>query len=309
MVNAASESTPPLSVIIPLYNKRRTVLRAIDSILAQAVAAEIIVVDDGSTDGSAELVADRYRDRLTLVKQSNSGPGAARNRGVALSSSELVGFLDADDEWEQGFAEAALVALSRNPQVAAYVCGYDAGAFADVRPNKVALLGYDGPNTLPSSDDGEYLKLHVDAMHSSCVVVRKSTFKCLGGFFTDNSCRYGEDSYLWLGLILREVVYWDPRPMVRFHVEDSALGFAQQVRTKPRPISVNGERLAAGLSPPMQHALKAIMRTYARHDFEMMWRSGAFGPAVCLGRRFGFVSPFSAFINPLRYIRRRFFKR
>src|SRR6476469_1661330 len=84
-----------VSVIIPLFNKRPSVCRAIRSICAQTIAAwEIIVVDDGSTDGSAEVVESLDLPQLRLVRQRNAGPGSARNRGIAESKGDLLAFLD-----------------------------------------------------------------------------------------------------------------------------------------------------------------------------------------------------------------------
>jgi len=86
-----------ISVIIPLYNKIEGVRRAIRSVLDQDVTAEVVVVDDGSTDGSAEAAAE-FGDRIRLIRQANAGPSAARNRAVAASCHPVLAFLDADDE-------------------------------------------------------------------------------------------------------------------------------------------------------------------------------------------------------------------
>lgn len=88
---------PAFSVIIPAYNAAATLSRALDSVLAQTwTAHEVIVVDDGSTDATSEVVKG-YAGHVQYVRQDNAGPSAARNRGVALASGEWVTFLDADD--------------------------------------------------------------------------------------------------------------------------------------------------------------------------------------------------------------------
>lgn len=88
-----------VSVIIPNYNYARYVGGAVDSVLAQTFPdIEIIVVDDGSTDASKDVLSD-YGDAIKTIFQQNRGVSAARNNGVAASSGELVAFLDADDEW------------------------------------------------------------------------------------------------------------------------------------------------------------------------------------------------------------------
>jgi len=92
-------STLTISALIPTYNRAGYVGRAIESCLMQTLAPqEIIVVDDGSTDGTAEVLAT-YGDKLTVVRQSNSGLSAARNAGIRVASGDYVAFLDDDDVW------------------------------------------------------------------------------------------------------------------------------------------------------------------------------------------------------------------
>jgi glycosyltransferase involved in cell wall biosynthesis len=91
--------TPLISVIIPVFNRERYLAEAIDSVFAQTYAAvELIVVDDGSTDGSASI-AQRYSPQLRYHYQSNQGISAARNTGILLATGEYLAFLDSDDLW------------------------------------------------------------------------------------------------------------------------------------------------------------------------------------------------------------------
>lgn len=93
------KNDPLISNIIPVYNGERYLAEAIESVLAQTYRnIEIIIVDDGSTDGSAE-VAKHYKSPVRYYFQSNSGAGAARNRGIALAQGNFLAFLDADDLW------------------------------------------------------------------------------------------------------------------------------------------------------------------------------------------------------------------
>ena len=88
-----------VSVIIPVYNGNRHLAAAVDSVLDQTVSPlEVIVVDDGSTDGTPRVAA-AYGDAVVYLRQDNGGTGAARNRGVEHSSGQLLAFLDADDLW------------------------------------------------------------------------------------------------------------------------------------------------------------------------------------------------------------------
>ena len=95
-----------VSVIIPAYNSEKTIIRAIKSVIIQTYNAwEIIIVDDGSTDSTIEVIENfldevlLHDNRIILYKQSNQGPSVARNKGVELSNGDFIAFLDSDDEW------------------------------------------------------------------------------------------------------------------------------------------------------------------------------------------------------------------
>jgi len=100
---------PNLSVVIALFNKAAYIKRTIESILWQTVLPqEIIIVDDGSTDGGGEIVESFQNPRIRLIRQKNQGVSVARNNGVKESKGELIAFLDADDAWKPRFLEVIL---------------------------------------------------------------------------------------------------------------------------------------------------------------------------------------------------------
>lgn len=112
------------TVVTPLYNARDYIRETVDSVLAQAdeenaVAFQYIVVDDGSTDGSGDLVAQAYGDRLTLIRQPNQGEVAAVNAGVAAAATNIVAIVNADDPIRPGLIRAAVHYLEQNPDVVA----------------------------------------------------------------------------------------------------------------------------------------------------------------------------------------------
>jgi glycosyltransferase involved in cell wall biosynthesis len=107
------------SVVIPAINAAATLAEAIDSVLAQTIAPrESVVVDDGSTDGTA-AVAGRFPDRVRYVQQPNRGPGAATTRGLAMLDTPFAATLDSDDLWLPQKAERQLACLEAAPEVAA----------------------------------------------------------------------------------------------------------------------------------------------------------------------------------------------
>ncbi len=106
------------SVIIPTFNRREMLVAAIDSVLLQHYAdIEIIVVDDGSNDGSCEMLAQRF-PKVCALYQVNQGPAAARNRGVAAAKGALIAFLDSDDIWIEDKIERELDLFKRYPEAA-----------------------------------------------------------------------------------------------------------------------------------------------------------------------------------------------
>lgn len=131
-----------ISVIMPLYNKAPYVAEAIESVLQQShPASEIIVIDDGSTDGGPELVK-RFTDaRIKLVSQANAGVSVARNHGIDIASGNYIAFLDADDRYQPGFLAKIVELITQYPEAGmlctAYTCFWDNGHKEERRLNNV----------------------------------------------------------------------------------------------------------------------------------------------------------------------------
>src|SRR5215203_2881736 len=108
-----------VSAIIPVYNSERYLAEAIESVLVQTYPShEIIVVDDGSIDGSAQ-VAKRFGSAVRYVFQRQAGVGAARNHGVELAEGRFFAFLDADDLWTKDKLQLQLAAFAADPELEA----------------------------------------------------------------------------------------------------------------------------------------------------------------------------------------------
>ncbi len=106
---------PFISVIVPVYNGEAFIAEALQSIVQQHYQPlEIIVVDDGSTDKTTEIAA-HFHESVRYVQQTNGGPAAARNRGLALAQGEIIAFLDADDLWPRNKLQVQLPILQNNP--------------------------------------------------------------------------------------------------------------------------------------------------------------------------------------------------
>jgi len=106
---------PKVSVIIPTYNRRPLLKKAIESVLSQSFKDfELIVVDDGSSDDTPHLISS-YGDRIVSIRRERRGPSAARNRGVEAARAEFVAFLDSDDRWDKDKLKIQIGAMENNP--------------------------------------------------------------------------------------------------------------------------------------------------------------------------------------------------
>ena len=114
-----------ISVVIPLYNCQKYILRAIQSVLSQTyLPAEIIVVNDGSTDNSEQIVLGINHPIVRLINQKNKGVSAARNRGINESKCEFIAFLDADDEWLPNHIETIVNLINSYPECGLFASSY-----------------------------------------------------------------------------------------------------------------------------------------------------------------------------------------
>ena len=106
-----------ISVVIPAYNCERYITRSIDSVLAQTRPVdEIIIVDDGSSDNTGEVVK-RYGGKVRYIRQENAGASVARNTGIEAATGDWIAFLDGDDEWLPDKIKHQTELLSRNPNL------------------------------------------------------------------------------------------------------------------------------------------------------------------------------------------------
>ncbi len=195
-----SATRPSVAVVIPAYNAAPFIGRALASVRAQTYPIdETVVVDDGSTDSTAQLVA-ALPGRVTVLAQANAGPSAARNVGVQHTRAELIAFLDADDEWLPTALETQVDVFRAMPTVALTTADMRAidEAGRVTRPSWFAAQGiastverWNGdpvPNAVASL-------VRKNFVSTSVVLVRRSAFLEAGGFRSD--LRYGEDLELW----------------------------------------------------------------------------------------------------------------
>jgi hypothetical protein len=206
------------SVVIPLFNKEKSVIKTLDSIVQQRCPAlEIIVVDDGSTDNSVNQVLALDIPNLRIVKQANQGVSVARNTGVGYAKSEFVAFIDADDHWSPFFLEEMRKLIKRFPEHEFFASAYQKvvgeGIYQDP---KLAIAGLDAtgcllPNYFDVSGHGDL------PFMASSTVMTKRLFKELGGFPVGEAM--GEDQALFSLASLNGGIVYSPLVLLFYHTD------------------------------------------------------------------------------------------
>jgi glycosyltransferase involved in cell wall biosynthesis len=219
-----------ISIVIPLFNKERQVAKTLQSVFAQTYSDyEIIVVNDGSTDRSGEIVASFTDKRIRLIEQVNSGVSVARNRGIVEAKGEFVALLDADDEWKPDFLSTLVGLLEEYPQCDVFAVNYE---FRDERgkvtPTIIRRLPFKGSSGVLSN----YFEVAANSNPPICsisMMARKSAFEAVGGF--PIGVKSGEDLLTWAKLACRFEIAYTTVPLAIFNV----VGYDYSEKPKREP--------------------------------------------------------------------------
>lgn len=240
VVAPLDERTPVIrfTVLIPLYNKRPHIERAINSVLAQTVPpSEIVIVDDGSQDGGYEFVQSLADERIRLYRRDRPGPGgyAARNFGIERATGDWIAFLDADDEWLPHHLETIEATIAQAERPEALVCvgtGYrnvypGGRADKDIYSRRAgARLAYlDFPAMLST-----WLAVGGSPIWTSATACRRDALLAAGLFPADR-CTRGGDKDLWLRIAAQGITAINPT--------NSAVYFKDSVNMVTKRSSVN----------------------------------------------------------------------
>ena len=205
-----------ISVIIPLYNQAGSIAQALDSVLAQEYQDfEIVVVDDGSTDGGASVVENYGDARIRLVRQANAGVSAARNRGIEEARGEYVAFLDADDEWMPEYLSVQYELVQKYPQCDVFVTNYEFhNEDGVVTPTRINKLSFD-------TEDGildNYFEVAISStppISSISIMMRKECMHKIGGFPV--GVTLGEDLLTWARLVCKYHIAYTRKVMAIYN--------------------------------------------------------------------------------------------
>jgi len=255
-----------VSVVMPTFNRKHVLRRALDSVFAQTIPeVEAIVVDDGSSDGTEAMIAE-YPRPIVYVGQQNAGPAAARNRGLKRAGGAFIAFLDSDDVFYPRHLEASLAALERSPE-AGLVYGANEVVDAEGRVVKVQV---------PRPEDrGRVLPglLFTNFVMPSTVVMRRECYEAVGGM--NETLRFAEDWLYWLKMAERFPFEQVGEVLVRFQrstVSASRLPIESLVAMNREMLDLAfaDPVLGPAIAPHRRAAYAAMHRAYAETALELL---------------------------------------
>ncbi len=267
---------PSVSVIIPTYNRLRYVREALDSVVAQTVrVAQTIVIDDGSQEDIAAGVAD-HPAKPKVIRQARSGPGAARNRGVAESTGDLVAFLDSDDLWLPQKLERYLEAMRRRPDYRIFY-----GPMSPVDQNLKAVPG----RTKPCVDGWITQALFNSSfVHVPTIVCRRDVLINSRGF--NPALPVCEDYELWLRISVDMPFGLIEEPLALRRLHDSRLSKERMDRNLFVKAKVLKEFYESGVAKTALEpvAARARLARVFSHAAKAALREGRYQQALQLCR-------------------------
>lgn len=242
---------PLVSVIIPTYNQPEFLVEAVDSVLAQTYPhVEVIVVDDGSRDHTAQVVADRYGERVRYIYQENAGTAAARNTGIEAATGELIALLDHDDRWLPQKLERQVPYFANHPEAGLVFTG---GRSFDGRDGRT-LSEFETAATLDFHDLLEWCYIVC-----ATTMFPKRVVEEVGGF--DAKLRGSDDWDMWIRISARYKVIGCPEALTELRIHganqghlveplkpDSILGCINKPRALHPDCPRCREALASGLA-------------------------------------------------------------
>ncbi len=271
---------PDVSVVIPALDCERFIGAAIDSALGQeGVRTEVLVIDDGSTDGTAEIVRG-YGEPVRLLRTAapRSGPGAARNVGLRHAAAPLIAFLDGDDIWLPGKLARQKRLLDGHPEVA-LVCAQSISWYPEgtEAPLPEARGGPDNDTPLDVAGwSYALLLMQPDAVWTTTVVVRRSLVERIGGF--DETLRLGQDYEYWLRASRETPVLRVARPLALYRQhENNSTHTAPRMRNYEleiveRALARWGRRGPDGTEVSKADLRRRIARLHFRMGYIHCWR-------------------------------------
>jgi glycosyltransferase involved in cell wall biosynthesis len=287
----AVNASPSVSIVIPAYNHAAYLGHAIDSVLAQDYAVELIVLNDGSTDATRDVMA-RYSDRCRCETHQNMGQAATLNKGWAMATGDIFGYLSADDLLRPGCVRAAAEMLASAPGTVLTYCDFE---LIDSHSRALRTV---------HTEEFDYRTMVLDCVCTPGpgVFFRRSAFERAGGW--DASLRQMPDYEYWLRLGLFGHFKRIPRILAAFRVHERSLTFSvTPERNAEEPVHImekyfSYEKLPEAILDEKPRAMSNALLFSA----QLHLRSGRYQKAFRHLRRAAILSP--ANLLRLRFLRR-----
>ena len=251
-----------ITIIIPLYNKEASIATALRGVLAQTYQDfEVVVVDDGSTDGGAAVVETFDDPRIRLIRQANGGVSAARNRGIAEARGEHVAFLDADDEWMPQFLEEIAALITEYPECKARATNYLFNSNGVKSPTILRKMPFtEGRGVL--TNYFEVASCSHPPVCSICVCIDRDLLQEIGGFPV--GIKSGEDLLTWARIAVRTNWAYSLKPLAQYNVEL----FSDKPGRPHDEIDSVGDGLVA-LKSKIEKERRGELKKYISHWYKM----------------------------------------
>ena len=250
-----------ISVVIPTFNRAHILDSVVSSVVNQSIMpAEIIIVDDGSTDSTQEVVQNLIakNDKLNIryVSQENQGGNVARNRGISEANGEYIAFLDSDDTWDREKLEKQLAVFQNNTNVGAVYCGL---RHIDL---DIGTLIHEPKRAYPSGDLGAALLIRDVTAPTSCYMVKWRVFEEVGGF--DVFLKARQDWEMWIRIAQKFEIGVVPEALVNYG-EHTGMRTASNPQKEIDAYKYIREKYKKAIEAlPLSKRLKALSAYYRR---------------------------------------------
>jgi len=267
-MNQENKNQISVSVVIPAYNSEQFIARAIDSVLNQTLAPyEIIVVDDGSTDNTAQVV--KKYDNVKYIHQQNAGASVARNTGIEAAAGNWIAFLDADDEWVADNLKLQTELLKRNPQLIWTAANYtlclcnENRKGASIEPSKAKdVLG-----------NKDFFDNYLEAFNQKChgctitMLIKKDVLIDCGMFLAGQ--KVANDQDMWFRVAYKHPqIGFTPEPLAVYH-----LSVPESITKKYAQIDFLIEFVKKHLELGTKHGYREFMESWAKRLITLRIRS------------------------------------
>ena len=258
---------PRIAVVIPAYNSAAYLKDTLASILAQSRPAdEIVVVDDGSTDDTAEVAA-QFSDKIILVRQQNGGQGSARRRGTNVTTAEFLLFLDADDVLKPTALEKLSHALCDETSAALACCPAEMWSPENPERTHVDTL------SRPESERLWETLLYQNSIRTpGCALLRRAALEGVGGWDADIKLKGNEDWELWLRLAETHSFVSIAEPLLKYRVHPTGFSKSRHRMFQSLFVMFARQRARCGSNVNRRMAVDSAAWHNCKHILREIWR-------------------------------------